>query len=335
MVSHAAPNYFIPGLHEGSVGVTSNVKDLLVFYKAVLRAWKDRSDTGQNTTPGSVLKNTVMSFESKTPIDPASEYTQAYGLGWVKSELPCPFGTVGFNPRIPFKMPVVGKGGRKQTLWHHNGSSVGAYSSVHILPESDTAIVVLTNAFANNDCADWLGQLLLETVLDNPDKNNFEELAQESADAFTSAHPRTRAELEQGQIPNTKPGPLDEYVGKYYTDSELFYIDVRHEEGKLMLRFQGRDDQIHELRHYHHDTFTCYMTAEECVKKARWPWFHAQYWLMHFEWDEQDEVSLRWMHDNLFPAMEVFRKKQGGLLSTVWEATWGKIRDELKSDGIL
>ena len=40
--------------------------------------------------------------------------------------------------------------------------------------------MVLTNSMSNNDAVDWLSQLLLETVLDNPDKNDFVELAKSS-----------------------------------------------------------------------------------------------------------------------------------------------------------
>lgn len=42
-----------------------------------------------------------------------------------------------------------------------------------VVPETDTIIVVLTNSITKNDCADWLGQLILEYLLDAPENNNY------------------------------------------------------------------------------------------------------------------------------------------------------------------
>lgn len=93
---------------------------------------------------------------------------------------------VGLNPMYVEKMPVVGKGlAKPQLCIFHQGSLQSFVSSVHLLPDTNTAIVVLTNSMANNDTADWLGELLLEAVLDNPDKNDYIEIAKSSAKTST------------------------------------------------------------------------------------------------------------------------------------------------------
>lgn len=55
-------------------------------------------------------------------------------------------------------MPVIGKGLEKPELciWHQ-GSYNTFLTAVFLLPESQTAVVILTNALANNDTADRLG----------------------------------------------------------------------------------------------------------------------------------------------------------------------------------
>ena len=65
---------------------------------------------------------------------------------------------------------------------YHQKSLTGFLSSVHLIPRTSTVTVVLTNSLAKKDTADWLGQLIVETVLDNPEKNDYVMLARESAE---------------------------------------------------------------------------------------------------------------------------------------------------------
>lgn len=50
-----------------------------------------------------------------------------------------------------------------------------------LIPDTTSAIGVLTNSLANNDCTDWIGQLLLETSIDSLEENDYEQMARESA----------------------------------------------------------------------------------------------------------------------------------------------------------
>jgi hypothetical protein len=55
------------------------------------------------------------------------------------------------------------------------------FSSVHVIPDTDTIMVVLVNPTPKNDAPDWIGQLLVETILDCPDKNDYITLATDNA----------------------------------------------------------------------------------------------------------------------------------------------------------
>lgn len=57
---------------------------------------------------------------------------------------------------------------------------------MHLIPEIHSGVVVLTNSITNNDAADWIGELLLETLLDNPDKNDYLNIARPSAEVLKS-----------------------------------------------------------------------------------------------------------------------------------------------------
>ncbi|KAJ5714324.1 uncharacterized protein N7483_011505 [Penicillium malachiteum] len=128
-------------VQQGSNGVKSTVSDLLKYYKAILGAWKAETTATPSSSP---LKNVRDLLTGQIPLDPDSKAGQWYGPGWAIAELPAPLRAMGTNPMFVSAMPLVGKGtAKKQIVWYHNGSLVGLFSSVHILPESDTIIVVL------------------------------------------------------------------------------------------------------------------------------------------------------------------------------------------------
>ena len=80
------------------------------------------------------------------------------------------------------RMHTVGKGIKEQSLVLHRQGSLPAFlSRVYLALESKSAIVLLTNSMARSDAADWLGQLLLETPLDNPNKKDYISVAKSSA----------------------------------------------------------------------------------------------------------------------------------------------------------
>ena len=67
-------------------------------------------------------------------------------------------GAVDLNPKlIPDGMPLVGKGSPSRLVVYHQGSLPGALTAVILLPDTKSAIVVMTNTLAPNDCADWVG----------------------------------------------------------------------------------------------------------------------------------------------------------------------------------
>jgi hypothetical protein len=79
-------------------------------------------------------------------------------------------GAMGCNPSLmPDGMPIVGKGVPSRLVIYHQGSLPGALSAVALMPETETAIVVMSNSLALNDSPDvrnipFLSFLLLCSV---------------------------------------------------------------------------------------------------------------------------------------------------------------------------
>ena len=169
---------------QGAAAIKSNVKDLLKYCKAFLESWKHESELEGTSVSESPLKNVKDLLTGHVPLEPDSKFGQWYGMGWAIADLPAPLGSIGTDGILVPQMPVVGRGMKKTRVWYHSGSLVGFFSSVHIIPETDSIIVVLLNSIPKNDCADWLGQFILENLLDSPEKHDYGLLAKESAASY-------------------------------------------------------------------------------------------------------------------------------------------------------
>jgi CubicO group peptidase (beta-lactamase class C family) len=301
-------------VQQGSNGVKSTVSDLLTYYKHVLDAWKHESGPQSDSPSGSPLRNVKELLTKRIPLEPDSNLEQWYAAGWAVANLPAPVGSIGTNSMFVSEMPVVGKGSTdKTTVWYHNGSLVGFFSSVHVLPESGTIIVVLVNSIPKNDCADWLGQLLLEQILDNPDKNDYLALAKESAAAYDRMWLQLPKDLAKTKSPDVNPRPLEAYVGKYYNKPLNWFIEVIHTDGDtLRFSFQGRSTtQSHKLEIHGEDRFSWLLTEEESRHLGRWPDLDVSTYLFRFGTDETGYINhLRWVHDPDVLEGEIFLKGQ-------------------------
>lgn len=199
-------------------GIRTCVKDLLGLYNNLLFAAQDQFCSGQTSSEGSPFKMADCLMSAKTPLGLTGFREQSYAFGWARVQLPGPMGAVGLNPKLmPDGMPIVGKGGQGQLVVYHQGSLPGALAAVNMLPETRSAVVVLTNAAALNDCADWVGQMVLETLLDVPIKNDYIAAAQSSVERSLAWHSEVSSDLHANLTGSEPPRSLTEYTGRYGT----------------------------------------------------------------------------------------------------------------------
>lgn len=305
-----------------SGGIRSCVKDLLKFYQELMRAGEHQFSTGQTSTPGSPLKQVAHLLSSKIPLKQISLRENSYALGWVRSQLPSPMGAVGLNPKlVPDGMPIVGKGEPSRLVIYHQGSLPGALASVILLPETQSAIVVMTNTLALNDCADWVGQLVLETLIQVKDKNDYLELSKRSAATALAWHSTVEAALKENQILGTSSRNLEEYTGTYTNSIKTMKIEVTREYNKLYFALQGLESEMYELTHYQNDVFTWLRPRNELAGRGRFTHQGFLYYMLRFSAGGVDGIDrLVWAHDVDVPDGEMFEKEKLRLVvSDVWE----------------
>lgn len=295
-----------PSLGNGTImqtagGVKSTLHDLLIFYKAFMEEMNAQYESHVDSTGSSPLKYCRMITKNHARLPGESLREQGYGMGWVRAQLPGQLGKISANVAVG-EEPIVGKGSPSHLVLYNHGCMPGSTSGVWLMPELKAGIVILQNSLALIDTADFIGQLLLEILLQTPQPNDYVQLSRQFIAKAGGYIDELKAELEQRRIPSTHARPLPTYEGRFWNELHNFFIDITvSETGALRMKWQGLDSQSYTLRHYHYDTFSWLMSPEEIVKRARGiPFYHSEYYLLEFGSDKNDDQVdyLRWSMDS-------------------------------------
>ena len=311
--------YQVPGpkvvtgtLLEGASGVKSTVNDLLKVYQSFLTACGKQLAEVSTFTPGSPFKQCATLIRAHNFLnDDVSLRKNSYALGWARCETPGVLGILGINGRLKMDLPTVGTGAPSRLCLYHEGLMPGSSTNVYTFPETEKIIVVLSSAVALNDCPDWISQLLVETIFDFPEKNDYLKLAEASADKMLALVPSIRQELDSHRMAGTYLCmPLEAYTGTYWNPARNFHIVVTKNQDVLEIAFQGLRSQVHTLRHYHYETLTWQMTHNEAGKRGRLMVnYPAKFYLIKFYVAANGSVDrLGWIIENTSPEPETFLK---------------------------
>lgn len=300
-------------------GVRSSLNDILKLMKVWLKTGEHQFNTRLTSTPHSPLKQVNHIMSAQIPIGSPSYHETSYALGWARTQLPGPLGAIGLNgqwlpgpPGSPTGMPFAGKSITPQLVIYHQGSNPGVLAAANLLPESQSAIVVLSNTLAINDCADWVGQLLLETLLDVgiKAKNDYLQIVKDTVARALAWYPAMAKELRENRTLEMPRNPLD-YVGVYYNAVGTVHIDVTYDDEILKIAFQGLEDEVWDLRHWEGDTFTWLPESRDAIaSRGRFSFQSPDYYKIKFRVSDKGNVEqLTWVHEGWnIPEGEDFMK---------------------------
>ncbi|KAK3933594.1 beta-lactamase/transpeptidase-like protein [Diplogelasinospora grovesii] len=295
----------------GAMGVNSCVKDLLTFYGEMLRSGADQLANGSTSTEGSPFKCVPDIWNCQAPLPESHLRERYYGLGLFRTQLPNTMMSTSMNGgRLP-SPPVVARGSRSQLALYHGGNSAASQNWAILLPETQTAIVVLTNTMANCDAANLIASMLLEALLDSPEKHDYEELARVASKAGVEQWQTLHRSLSRQRIDGTSPKPLESYAGKYWNHVGNWHMDIYLEDGGLVMAFQGDRKNSHALRHYNYDVFTWLLSQDENVAIGRFPYTSQGQWLLNFQSEDGAIKGLKWNQNGIKDG-EYFHKGEYG-----------------------
>lgn len=288
-----------------ALGLLSTTNDLVKYCKVLMRSWNEQLQQNAKENAGKASANSTAIFEDiswnfaplQIMVRPAIR-EKSYAAGWARSQLPTTIDDMGINPGLVEQMPLLARGiDSRLAVWHH-GSLVGALSFIMMLPETESAVVVLSNTLALNDTPDWIGELLVETLLDSPIRNDYVRLAYATANRTREKYAKLTKQIEEGRQAGGPTRSLGDYSGLYVGFGGIFSIEVVEANNKLEILFQGRESQRYQLRHHHSDTFTWFMTYNEQIKRARFPSYSRDLYFIHFKSENDHTIrALNWVHD--------------------------------------
>jgi CubicO group peptidase (beta-lactamase class C family) len=307
------PSSSASGAMGAAGGLMSTANDLSKYYKALMKCWTAQANPSKgasNRADNCLLFNDI--FWLFTPLqimDVPTIREKSYAGGWVRSQLPGKVGDIGTNKGFVDEMPILADGIDSRLAFWHQGSLVGDTSFVMLLPETESAVVVLTNSMALNDAADWIGQLLVEKLLASPKRNDYAQLASLSAKRAIEKYEKLTNELEAGKDLSKLPKDLGKYAGSYVGVGGVLLIDIAVVEDSLQLRLQGRKSQTFRLHHYRDDVFSWFLTFDDQIKRGLFPVYRPEYYLISFKSEQETGFKvLNWAHDGDIPEGEDFHR---------------------------
>lgn len=189
----------------------------------------------------------------------------------------------------------------------------GAYSGVSLFPETESVIVVLTNTTPRCDLSDWMTQLLTQTLFDFPKKNDYVHWVGNTIEAELEWHVRITSKMERDRKIGTSPTNLDEYVGSYLNSAGTFLLEIKRNDDKLSILFEGREDDDFPMQHYQDETFSWLQTRNELVSRARNVLQRASYYMIRFEAGQGGKIDrLFWTHDSQCRRVKNIRREVCG-----------------------
>ncbi|KAI0548145.1 beta-lactamase/transpeptidase-like protein [Xylaria curta] len=300
---------------EGAVGGSSGgiftcVEDLLKAYTEMVNTINNHLGSGE-ATKESPFKRVADIISAKIPMNQPTMLESSYAFGLARAELPGALGQLGLNPSLmpDGKMPIVAKGTPSRLVLYHQGSLPGALSAIAMVPELDIVVVVMTNSLALNDCPDWVFQLVLEQLLDTPQRNDYIAAAHISAGQTLQWYDKTVASLGDERKNGTAPRALEAYVGTYWNKQRYLKVEVTINDGRLYWALQGLDSEKFKLDHFDGDVFLWLRSRNYMAQRGRWVDNPPIFWKVRFNTNEEGVVTaLNWAHDPDVPSGEDFYK---------------------------
>ena len=267
-----------------SGGIQSTISDLLTYYTDLIRSVNDQCQTNKSWTPGSPLKQLAQILSSTIQTAPRLR-EQSYAMGWARVQLPGTLCDTSRNQALTRSFPTIGDPNHPRLALYHHGMNVGFNSAVYLFPESETAVVLLSNSVAINDGPDWIGHLIIQNLFDDPVKHDFVSIARRTLASGLGSYDRTEQQFQamlSAREP-TPPEPLEAYIGKYFNAAKTFFLHITVKSGNLWMNMQGHAAENYRLKHLGSNAFSWYMSRNEQVKRGRIPIPYLDYWTIKFD----------------------------------------------------
>lgn len=134
----------------------------------------------------------------------------------------------------------------------HSGGLDGMLSYTVLVPEENLGFVVLTNS---ETPAFRIMMSKIRDVLLNAPARDWNAEAKTAVERNRASADSRKKEIDAQRVADTKPSlPLSGYTGDY-SDKMYGDIEIKEENGSLVMRFLPSPNFVADLEHWHYDTF--------------------------------------------------------------------------------
>lgn len=304
------PDFSDKTITGASAAIWSTVTDMLKWTRAILQRLRFEVEGDQGIPGFSAQTNPlrhmsrILAHQFRVTDDTINE--NSYALGWARHLLPSKhLGWLSINGPQPNH--VIGKDSRPRLAFYHGGQITGYLNSVYMFPETDSAVIVLTNAQGAGDCSDWVAQAVIQELFDLQPRLDFDEIVQRSAKEHLTQYQRLKDEYGKHRQQGTSAPAYKDVVGTYTNQAIRMTIEVFVDGGCLQMQLNGRSTQRHKLTHYHQDVFGFLPASrEEQQLRCLVDYFSYEQFLLSFgrSVEKGQIVSLSWrMQDDFGPIL--------------------------------
>jgi len=294
----------------GANAARSSIKDLLSFYRSLLSAHKHQIEDGSDCTQGSPLKQVRTILSPCVRVGSSNIEEGGYCLGLYRTRLPNNLSISSMNNLLlgPDRMPRIGSSSPGVEIYHHAGNVPGFLASTFLIPSSQSAVVVLTNALPFMDPTDFVGQLIVSVLLGSQPLEGLLELCKAGRPASLASYEALSASLEKDKTSRPSSSPIAAYVGEYVNSAGNFVLSVTPSEPGLTMTVQHMSLTRYNLLRYDGDTFYWPADRDAELKQCMWPIISMGWHKVTFKSTNGGDIDhLLWKHDPVARA-DVFHK---------------------------
>ena len=292
-----------------SFGVRSSVHDLLTWCAATMSAENNQDLEPDFKHQQKIFENPLKQMQTirSVAVEFEEEYQDqrecGYCLGWFKATMPSTLSSWGsYNMHttksedILEDKDVLGADSPPRILIRHTGLGVGAAVSLNTFPETNSAVVVLSNGLNVGDASDFAAQILIQALFDlKPYISIMPRVQLETSLRRQQFELLIREWQENRGAPGQKDGRDDgEFLGDYEglaTTLSVCNSDV----GNISLVFGDRRDKPFPLEYYKKDQYSFFPHTRDQWSTGGWlDWDYYKIGVLDFTRNESGEVTGLW-----------------------------------------
>ncbi|KAK0732537.1 hypothetical protein B0T21DRAFT_412710 [Apiosordaria backusii] len=122
------------------------------------------------------------------------------------------------------RMPIIGTSEHPRIALYHHGMLIGFNNAVYLFPETETAVLLLSNSVAINDGPDWIGHLIIQTLFNDTIQHDYLALARDTLAFGLESYNRIENEFK---------------AELYFNEAKTFFMEISMKGEDLWLNLQG------------------------------------------------------------------------------------------------